>query len=327
MTADYGKVVALCGGIGGAKLALGLYRVLPPEDLIVVINTGDDFEHLGLSVSPDVDTVMYTLAGLNNVEAGWGRAGESWGFMKALGALGGETWFQLGDSDLAVHVERTRRRNLGQSLSEITADFSERLGITASLVPMSDDPVRTLVHTTEGRLPFQQYFVKLRCAPVSSGISFEGIEAARPAHKFLAALRLKDLSAVIICPSNPYLSVDPILSLPGVREAVKVCGAPVVAVSPIIKGQAVKGPTAKIMSERGLSPTAAEVARHYEGLLDGFVIDEDDGSEASRIEIPVRVTQTMMRTTSDRETLARTVLAFGRELSVRECDRIRGRKG
>ena len=307
------SVVELSGGIGGAKLALGLYRILPPGALTVVANTGDDFEHLGLSISPDIDTLLYTLAGLDNPELGWGRRDESWTFMKALGDLGGETWFNLGDGDLATHVERTRRLAAGASLSGITDDFRRRLGISARLLPMSDDRVRTRLRTAEGWLDFQDYFVRLRCAPVVREIAFAGAETARPQPAFLAALANENLRAVVICPSNPFISIDPILSLPGVRDALRVCPAPVVAVSPIIGGKAVKGPTGKMMTELGLPVDAAAVARHYGDILDLYVIDERDANEVGGLGLPVTLARTLMSSLEDREVLSRVVLeAAGR---------------
>jgi LPPG:FO 2-phospho-L-lactate transferase len=303
------SVLALSGGIGGAKLALGLYRVLPPGELTVVANTGDDFEHLGLSISPDIDTLLYTLAGIDNPELGWGRRDETWTFMAALEALGGETWFKLGDGDLATHVERSRRLAAGESLSQVTDDFSRRLGISARLLPMSDDRVRTRVQTREGCLDFQDYFVRLRASPVVREVAYAGAVEARANPDFLAALTGGDLELVVICPSNPFLSIDPILSLPSVRDALRACRAPVVAVSPIIGGKAVKGPTAKIMAELGLLVGAAAVARHYEDILDIFIADESDANEVEDLGIPVRLARTLMSTIEDREALARVVLA------------------
>jgi len=305
-----GAVLALSGGIGGAKLALGLSRVLPAGQLTVIANTGDDFEHLGLSISPDLDTLMYTLADLDNPETGWGRRGETWTFMAALDSLGGETWFKLGDGDLAVHVERTRRLHAGERLAAITHDFCRRLGIGARLLPMSDDRVRTRLSTSEGRLEFQEYFVHRRCAPEVREIEFAGAAAARANPAFLAALAEPQLRAVVICPSNPFISVDPILALPGVRAALAKCRAPVLAISPIIGGQAVKGPTAKMMAELGLSVSAVTVARHYRDFLDGFVLDEADAPLAPELDMPFTLAKTLMRTLEDRETLARRVLEF-----------------
>lgn len=311
-----GRIVALCGGIGGAKLVLGLSRIVPGGNLLVAVNTGDDFEHLGLHVSPDIDTVCYTLAGLANPEVGWGRADESWNFMATLEDLGGETWFRLGDRDLALHVQRTRRLAAGESLGEITADIAERLGISAAIVPMSDDPVRTMVETDEGLLPFQRYFVERRCAPRIRSVRFEGAEAAAARPELLAALSAPDLAGVVICPSNPYLSVDPILAVPGLRPALAACPAPVVAVSPIVGGAAVKGPTAKIMRELGISVSPRAIARHYDGVICGFVLDERDRETESGIGVPVAVEQTVMTVLEDKVRLAEAVLAFCARLSA-----------
>jgi LPPG:FO 2-phospho-L-lactate transferase len=305
------KVLALSGGIGGAKLALGLHRVLPPGSLTVIANTGDDFEHLGLSISPDIDTLLYTLAGLDNPELGWGRRGETWTFMAALEALGGETWFKLGDGDLAIHVERTRRLAAGESLSVITDDFRRRLGISARILPMTDNRVRTRLRTKEGWLEFQDYFVRRRAEPVVCDLAFAGGSEARPQPDFLAAIGDDELEIAVICPSNPFLSIDPIISLPGVREALRACRAPVVAVSPIIGGKAVKGPTAKLMAELGLPIGAAAVAHHYADILDIYVADETDADEVSRLGTPVILTRILMETLEDREALARKLLAAG----------------
>ncbi|HEY1260806.1 MAG TPA: 2-phospho-L-lactate transferase [Stellaceae bacterium] len=314
MSADKGFVLALSGGIGGAKLALGLYRVLPAGALTVIANTGDDFIHLGLAVSPDLDTLLYTLGGLDNPVTGWGRRDETWTFMAAIEGLGGETWFKLGDGDLATHVERTRRLKAGEPLSAITDDFRRRLGITARLLPMSDDPVRTRLRCAEGWLDFQDYFVRRQCAPVVREIAFAGIDAARPHPEFLAALADPDLRLVVICPSNPFISIDPILALPGLREALRRSPAPVIAVSPIIGGRAVKGPTAKMMAELGLPVDAAAVARHYGDLIDHYVIDEADADKVAGLALPLTATRTLMETLADREALARVVLGVGRDL-------------
>jgi LPPG:FO 2-phospho-L-lactate transferase len=303
------SVLALSGGVGGAKLALGLYRTLPADTLTVVANTGDDFEHLGLAISPDLDTLLYTLSGQDNPELGWGRRGETWNFMAALEALGGETWFRLGDGDLATHVERTRRLKAGESLSAITDDFRRRLGIAARLLPMSDDPVRTRLLTPGGWLDFQDYFVRLRCAPAISELAFAGAATALPHPEFAAALRDPTLRVVVVCPSNPFISVDPILAVPGIRAALRECRAPVVAVSPIIAGKAVKGPTAKMMAELGLPVDAATVARHYGDFLDLYIADEEDRAAVNGLDMPVVLTRTLMQTLADREALARTVVA------------------
>jgi LPPG:FO 2-phospho-L-lactate transferase len=304
-----GPVLALSGGVGGAKLALGLYRVLPPDTLTVVANPGDDFEHLGLTICPDLDTLLYTLSGEANTELGWGRRDETWTFMAALEKLGGESWFKLGDGDLATHVERTRRLAAGESLSVIMDDFRRHLGIAARLLPASDDRVRTSLETNEGRIDFQDYFVRLHCEPVVRRLEFVGAETARPNPDFLAALADPDLRAVVICPSNPFISIDPILAVPGVRQALRDCRAPIIAVSPIIAGKAVKGPTAKMMEELGLPVDAAAVARYYREIADIFVADEsDEDLFAFSGDLPTVLTRTLMVTVEDREALAQIVL-------------------
>jgi LPPG:FO 2-phospho-L-lactate transferase len=303
-----GPVLALSGGVGGAKLALGLYRSLPPNTLTVVANTGDDFEHLGLTICPDLDTLLYTLSGEANPELGWGRRDETWSFMAALEKLDGESWFRLGDGDLAAHVERTRRLVAGESLSAIMDDFRRRLGIAARLLPASDDKVRTRLDTDRGWLDFQDYFVRLRCEPIVRGIEFAGSETARLHPDFLAALADPKLRAVIVCPSNPFISIDPILAVPGIRQALRECRAPIVAVSPIIGGKAVKGPTAKMMEELGLPVDAASVARHYSDFLDIYIADETDREAIAGLDMPVELAPTLMVTLEDRERLARAVL-------------------
>lgn len=310
-----GRVVALCGGIGGAKLALGLYRVLLPGELTVIVNTGDDFEHLGLAISPDLDTVLYTLGGLADRRRGWGRADESWNFMQALGQLGGETWFQLGDRDLAMHASRTAWLRGGGKLGEFSAQAAKALGISAQILPMSDQSVRTVVETGEGELAFQHYFVRRRCEPAVRAIRFDGAAAATPCPDVIRYLAERDPRAIVICPSNPWLSVDPILAIAGIREALANAAAPVVAVSPIIGGQAVKGPTAKIMHELGVTVNTSSIAEHYRGLIDGLVIDRADAAEETRAGVPVMVTRTMMKTVADRERLARDVIAFADRLA------------
>jgi LPPG:FO 2-phospho-L-lactate transferase len=308
------RVLALSGGIGGAKLALGLQGVLAPGGLSVVVNTGDDFEHLGLAISPDVDTTLYTLAGLAHPELGWGRADETWGFMSVLEQLGGETWFRLGDKDLALHIERTRRLAAGETLSAIVAEFAQRLGLDTTILPMSDDRVRTLVQTRDATLSFQHYFVRERCAPEVTGLRYEGAAEAHPAAAALDLLERPELELIVICPSNPYLSIDPILALPGWRAALSRRRVPLLAVTPLIGGQAVKGPTAKIMRELKLEVSALTIAHHYGALLDGFVLDRADAALAPRLGVPVHLTQTLMHTLAEKQSLAREVLAFGMSL-------------
>jgi len=314
-----GGVVALCGGVGGAKLAHGLARVVPAGTLSLIVNTGDDFTHLGLHVSPDLDTVTYTLAGLADKRRGWGRAGEGWRFMAALEALGGPGWFRLGDGDLALHVWRSHRLRGGATLSQVTAEATGRLGVGARVAPMSDDPVRTVVETDAGPLPFQDYFVRRACGPRVRGFHYRGAETARPAPGVLAALAEPGLRAVVFCPSNPFLSIDPILAVPGIRAAVRAAAAPVVAVSPIVGGRALKGPAAKIMGELGLAVSARVIARHYAGLIDGFVLDRTDAALAPEVGVPALVTATVMRSARDRARLARSVLRFAARLPRRRA--------
>lgn len=307
--------VALSGGVGGAKLALGLSHAMDPAKLMLIANTGDDFEHLGLHISPDIDTLIYTLSGLADPETGWGRDGETWSFMNALGQMGGETWFRLGDRDLALHVERTRRLSCGEKLGGVTDAIRRRLSIAASIVPMSDDPVRTIVETPDGPLAFQHYFVRDQCRPCVTGFRFEGASESRPGDGMLDAILCADL--VVICPSNPFISIDPILAVPGIRDSLLASNAAIVAVSPIIGGRAVKGPTAKMMTELGLDTTVIEVARHYHGLIDGMVLDDVDREMADAVErlgCKAMVTNTMMNSLSDRVSLARETIAFADRL-------------
>ena len=325
MSPGRSRVVALCGGIGGAKLVLGLNRVVPPSELVVVVNTGDDFEHLGLAISPDLDTVMYTLAGLDDPQRGWGRRDETWTFMSALAGLGGETWFRLGDGDLATHIERTRRLGAGEPLSMITADLCRRLGIAAEVLPMSDDRVRTRLATDRGLLDFQDYFVRQGCAPIVLKVIYEGASSARASAALLCALHSPGLRAVVICPSNPLLSIEPMLAVPGIRDALAQCAAPVVAVSPIIGGRAVKGPTAKMLTELGMPATATAVARRYADLLDGYVLDYVDAAEAQGLDIPVAAAKALMVTMEDREALARAVLAHADTLAQARHENSRSR--
>ncbi|MCC6717306.1 MAG: 2-phospho-L-lactate transferase [Acetobacteraceae bacterium] len=301
-------VLALSGGVGGAKLALGLSHIVAPENLLIVANTGDDFEHLGLSISPDIDTLTYALANLDNQTLGWGRRDETWSFMETLATLGGPAWFRLGDRDLALHVQRTLRLKAGETLAAITADLTARLGIAARILPMSNDPVRTRVDTNEGILDFQDYFVGRQCQPEVKSLHFAGAEAARPHPDFRAALASPSLRAVIICPSNPFISVEPILALPGIRTALAACEAPVIAVSPIIGGRAVKGPTAKMMTELGLTPSAAAVAARYADFLDGYIIDHQDAAEAAGLTPRTILAATLMTTLEHKIALAQTAL-------------------
>tara|TARA_B100001123_G_scaffold449071_1_gene612810 strand:+ start:164 stop:1159 length:996 start_codon:yes stop_codon:yes gene_type:complete len=315
-----GPCVYLSGGVGGAKLALGLSSVLDPSSLMIVANTGDDFEHLGLTICPDIDTLAYTLGGVANTDQGWGREDETDSFMSALADLGGETWFFLGDRDLATHIERSVRLASGETLTSITAGLCSRLGVRCQILPMSDDPVRTLVNTSSGLLEFQHYFVRDRCEPRVLGFRFMGAEQAEPNAHVLRALSDSTLRCVIIGPSNPYISIDPILALPGLMEALKDIKAPIIAVSPIISGRAIKGPTAKMMRELGLSVSVQQIVKHYEGLIDGIVVDTSDVSALDIIDkdsIEVRSMRTLMSNLEDRAELARSVLKFADYLSYK----------
>lgn len=308
-----GSILALAGGVGGAKLARGLADVIDPGRLTVAVNTGDDFEHMGLPISPDLDTVMYTLAGRANPETGWGVANETWSFMEAVDDLGGETWFWLGDRDLATHVMRRRMLDGGRTLSEATDALAGALGIGQRIVPMSDQSVRTVVETDEGTLPFQDYFVRRKCEPRVLNFRFEGIEAALPSSGLVAALSDPNLEAVVICPSNPYVSVAPILGIPAVAEFIDARAAPVAAVSPIVGGQAIRGPAAKMMAELGAEASALGIARHYGARIDGIVIDTVDarlGPDIEALGVAVHATGTVMRSRGDSRTLARETLTF-----------------
>lgn len=301
------KIVALAGGVGGAKLAHGLAQILSLEDLTVIVNTGDDFEHYGLYICPDLDTVCYTLAGLANPETGWGRANESWNAFENASKLGGPDWFRLGDQDLGTHLERTGRLKEGQTLTQITRDFCNAWGIEQTILPMSDQPVRTVVETEEGDLAFQEYFVHRRCEPRVKGFRFDGVEKAEPAPGACEALQSADV--IVVCPSNPWVSIDPILKVISPWDR----GKPVVAVSPIIGGQTVKGPAAKMYRELGIEPSALAVANHYRGVATGFVLDEIDKQlkgDIMGLNMQTLVTNTLMDSLDNRVRLAKEVLNF-----------------
>jgi LPPG:FO 2-phospho-L-lactate transferase len=311
------NVIALAGGVGGAKLVHGLAALLSPEHFSVIVNTGDDFEYCGLKISPDLDTVCYTLAGLANPETGWGRRDETWTVFEVVKGLGGPAWFQLGDKDLATHLARTEWLNRGLSLSEITQKLCHRWGVEHLVLPMTDSPVETIVHTkAQGSLGFQHYFVEQACQPMVRGFAFEGATQAAPAPGALEKIRAADL--VILTPSNPWVSIDPILAVPGYRDALveKV----VIGVSPLVGGKALKGPAAKMFSELGIEPCASSVAEHYGALLSGFVFDHQDSDELEKIQrwriIPL-LTNIIMKDVQDRVRLAREVLTFGESVSDR----------
>lgn len=304
-------IIAFAGGVGGAKLANGLARIIDPSGLVVAVNTGDDFRHFGLHISPDLDTVMYNLAGLNNPETGWGLADETWNVMSALRRIDAPDWFNLGDKDLASHLERSRRISAGESLSMVTAALCKRFGIAHRIVPMCDEMVMTLVRSNNKWIPFQEYFVALKCEPKVSEFRFYGTELAEPSPGLRSALESKSLRGIIICPSNPFVSVDPILAVPGVRSLIQERKVPVVAVSPIVGGQALKGPASKMMVELGLDPSPLGVARHYGSMLSGMIIDRVDSSFASKIEalgVRAEVTNSVMKNVNEQEILARVAL-------------------
>jgi len=308
------KVVVLTGGVGGAKLVKGLCAVVPASDVTAIVNTGDDFRHLGLAISPDIDTLLYTLSGKANVAQGWGREGETTGFMAALRELGGEDWFLLGDHDLALHVLRSVRLAQGEGLAAITGDFARSWGIAAAILPMTEDPVATMLDTDEGRLEFQRYFVERRCAPRVRAIHFAGAAGAAPTSGALEAIAGADV--LLIAPSNPFLSVDPILAVPGYRAALADAKAPVVAVSPIIGGQAVKGPTAKLMHEMGLAISNEAIASHYAGIVEGLLIDHADDAPSGVVTARADI---LMRDDMDRARVAAAAMSLASHIRKRRA--------
>ena len=305
------KILAITGGVGGAKLALGLSKILNPDELLFLVNTGDDFQHLGLEISPDLDSLLYALSGKNNPELGWGRANETWACISELEELGADSWFRLGDRDLALHLVRTQMLNQGATLQNVADRLSESLGIDHRIAPMSNDKISTTVNTPNGKLAFQEYFVREQCEPAVIDFDFEGIEKSTPNPVVMSWL--DECDGIIICPSNPYVSVDTILSVPKYRDAFQ--SKPVIAVSPIVGGLAIKGPAAKMMTELGIPPTPIAVAKHYGSLLSGFVLDQTDHEQAKDIPIPSIVTQTIMLTLQDRIGLAEQCVRFLEELT------------
>ena len=305
------KILAITGGVGGAKLALGLSKILTPDELLFLVNTGDDFQHLGLEISPDLDSLLYALSGKNNPELGWGRADETWACISELEELGADSWFRLGDRDLALHLMRTQMLNQGATLQNVADRLSESLRIDHRIAPMSNDKISTTVNTPNGKLAFQEYFVREQCEPAVIDFDFEGIEKSTPNPVVMSWL--DECDGIIICPSNPYVSVDTILSVPKYRDAFQ--SKPVIAVSPIVGGLAIKGPAAKMMKELGVPPTPIAVAKHYGSLLSGFVLDQTDHEQAKDIPIPSIVTQTIMLTLQDRIALAEQCVRFLEEMT------------
>ncbi len=304
MSATRSRYLALCGGVGGAKLVAGLAQVLPADSLVVAVNVGDDFEHLGLSICPDLDTVLYTLSGLVHPQQGWGRANESWGVLNELKRVGGDGWFLLGDLDIAVHLLRRQLLDQGLTLSQTSVELARRLGVNITVVPVSDQLVRTMVNTDQGRLAFQDYFVRLRCEPTLRSLDFEGAQSAALSPLIRETLESSDLAGVILCPSNPYLSVAPMLAITALRDRLRSLDVPVVAVSPIVAGEAIKGPTAKIMRELGVQPTAGVVADLYGDFIDAVIIDTADAAFAATDKRFV-VAPTVMKTLDQKIALAR----------------------
>ncbi|MEM2946969.1 MAG: 2-phospho-L-lactate transferase [Candidatus Bathyarchaeia archaeon] len=305
-----GKVVALAGGVGAAKLLRGLVKVVPPKNLFVIGNTGDDIELYGLHISPDLDIIMYTLAGIVDEEKGWGIAGDTFNCLEMLGRLGFETWFRLGDRDFATHIIRTKMLREGMTLSQATEKLCRMLGVKANLIPMSDDPVRTKIQSGNMLLEFQEYFVKRGTKDTVTGVIFEGVENAEPAPGVIQAI--EEAERIIICPSNPILSIAPILAIKAIKKALEKSKAPVVGISPIVGGKALKGPADRVMVSMGFEPSAYGVARFYGGLLKHFIIDEADGDQKNHIErlgIKVTVTNTIMKSLEDSIHLAKVVMS------------------
>lgn len=310
-----GKILAITGGVGGAKLALGLAKILQPDELMFAVNVADDFHHLGLHISPDIDSLTYALAGENNQELGWGRAGESWQFIETLGSLGGEDWFRLGDKDMALHMRRSQLLSNGATLTEATAKITERMGIVHRVAPISDDPIQTVVHSDQGDLAFQHYFVRERCQPAVNGFHFDGMQSAtlNPAINTW----LENCDGIIICPSNPFVSVAPVIEVTGFLQS--IVGIPTIAVSPIVAGMAIKGPAAKMMQELSMPASALAVANYYQqqypGLLDAFIIDESDAASIAAFNLPTTAAPSVMVSLEDRVALAKRCLALLTELS------------
>ncbi|MEG6507351.1 2-phospho-L-lactate transferase [Methyloligella sp. 2.7D] len=309
---DAPHYLALCGGVGGAKLADGLAKTLPEGALRIAVNVGDDFEHLSLHISPDLDTVLYTLGGLANRDQGWGREAESWGVLDELRRLGGDDWFLLGDKDIALHLLRRARLDQGLSLTAVTAELATRLGVKAKILPITDDKLRTVVETDEGPLAFQDYFVRRRCAPAVRAVHFEGAETARLNPQIAQALASPSLAGVILCPSNPYLSIAPMLAVQPLRQSLATLDCPVVAVSPIVAGSALKGPAAKMMREMGHAPSAATIAELYVDFADIVLADEADADLAAQ-NPRIRTAPTIMHSDKERLALARICLDLVKE--------------
>ena len=309
------KILALSGGVGGAKLCRGLDQITDKDELVIIANTGDDFLYLGFYISPDIDTLIYTLAGENNIETGWGRTDETWKAHNVMRELGADNWFKLGDKDLEMHVYRSKEIQNGTSLTEITPKVSKIWNINSKILPMSNNSVKTIIESDIGTLSFQEYFVKKKCMPKVESITFKN-KKAKISQTVLDEMNDKNLTAIVFAPSNPYLSIDPILSLSEIKTFLHASSTPVIAVSPVVDGQAIKGPTTKIMTELGLDPSAVTIAKHYDGLIDGLILDVLDQSLVSQVEdigIRTKVMNTVMHNDQDKIQLAQGVLDFAQE--------------
>ncbi|GAB5413931.1 MAG: 2-phospho-L-lactate transferase [Congregibacter sp.] len=312
------RVLLLCGGVGGAKLAHGFEQLADEVEVWALVNTGDDFEHLGLNISPDLDTVLYTLAGIANQELGWGIEGESWRTLERLAALGGDSWFRLGDLDIATHLFRTAALRRGETLTNVTRELASQLGVRSRILPATDDRLRTQVHTESAVLDFQTYFVREQCAPVVERLEYVGADSAAPAPELLTLLadQAKPFDAIIIAPSNPFLSIAPILAINGLAAQLRQASARILAVSPIVSGQAIKGPAAKLMAELNLEVSAAAWAMYlrdsYDDLIDEWILDTADASDAQKLQekgFAVRTSNTIMTGAPERVALAKWLLA------------------
>ena len=312
------KILALSGGVGGAKLCRGLDQITDKDELVIIANTGDDFLYLGFYISPDIDTLIYTLAGENNIETGWGRTDETWKAHNVMRELGADNWFKLGDKDLEMHVYRSKEIQNGTSLTEITQKVSKIWNINSKILPMSNNSVKTIIESDIGTLSFQEYFVKKKCMPKVESITFKN-KKAKISQTVLDEMNDKNLTAIVFAPSNPYLSIDPILSLSEIKTFLHASSTPVIAVSPVVDGQAIKGPTTKIMTELGLDPSAVTIAKHYDGLIDGLILDVLDQSLVSQVEdmgIRTKVMNTVMHNDQDKIQLAQGVLDFAQEIEL-----------
>ena len=317
MMGSAGRILLITGGIGGAKLSVGFSKIYESDLLSFVVNTGDDFDYMGLRICPDIDTLLYSLSDQADQKRGWGLFDETWNCLDSLKKFGCETWFNLGDKDLATHIYRNYLMMRGHSLSDITLDIAKQFSINSLIMPMSNELLQTVLHTDEGSLDFQDYFVRRRCMPVVRSVSFANVESARPSAVLLDYFAKTPPEVIVLCPSNPFLSIDPILNVPGLTQLILDSGAPVLAISPIVNGDSLKGPTAKILTELGMSVCAVQIAKYYQenypGLISTFVIDNSDIGLTNRIQdlgLNVFVTHTIMNLEREKVELAESLLGF-----------------